>query len=59
MEDTPHVMLSGKGLIILQFQGIQNTNLLTETSKKVGKNGKKKITLIFLQSITKIMILLL
>ncbi|WP_298473714.1 N(4)-(beta-N-acetylglucosaminyl)-L-asparaginase [uncultured Maribacter sp.] len=43
MEDTPHVMLAGKGAEKFAYEkGFQKTNLLTEQSKKEWLEWKKK-----------------
>ena len=42
MEDTPHVMLAGKGAEEFAYaQGFQKENLLTENSKKAWENWKE------------------
>lgn len=56
MEKTPHVMLSGAGALKFALsQGFKKQNLLTDASKKPGKNGKKNLS-ISPSSILKIMI---
>ena len=46
MEDTPHVMLAGKGAEQFALeQGFKKENLLTEASKKHGKNGKLTVSI--------------